>query len=184
VNNPQHLVLTQRNFKHLSPEKFREHRKNLVKIRRNKIWAEVKGGCTSVELTNKGEGWHLHSHSLIDARWIDAGKLAIEWGKLCGQEFGIVHRSKIDSIDYEKEICKYVVKPADLIKWRTCDLLEFIKSIHRNRFFFTFGTMKNFKTLKQPHEVKCDCCKETNTSEFMPAKNMTIDAKMKFMSHR
>lgn len=184
VHNPQHLVLTQRNFKHLDG-KIREMKQNLVKLRRNRIWDSVKGGCTSIEMTNKGEGWHLHSHSLIDCRYISASELAIEWGRLCGQTFGIVHRDNIDSINYEKEICKYVVKPSEMIKWRTSDVFEFLKEIHRQRFFFTFGTMKLFKPIKNARaQGKCETCHSEGFLEFLPELGMRIDSKIKFISRR
>jgi hypothetical protein len=190
VNNPQHVVLTQRNFLNISREKMREHYRNLTRIREQKVWKNVLGGCTSVEMTNRGEGWHLHSHSLIDCKFICVESLAKAWGKLVGQEFAIVHRKEIDSGAYAKEICKYVCKPAEMLRWRAKDILNFIEAIHGTRFFFKFGTLlKDAKLIKQaiardrePFVSKCSECEAENCFEFLPSSGMSTNRKLKFVS--
>lgn len=190
IHHPQHVVMTQRNFENISGDKFSEHTRNLQHIRRNKVWAGVNGGITSVECTNKGEGWHIHSHSLIDARWIDEKKLAVEWGKLIGQEFGIIHRKEITSSKYEQEVCKYVCKPSEMVKWKCKDIVNFIESIHGKRFFFAFGSMfkerKKIRAIinasKIQHDFKCKTCEASGCLEFLPDEKMSMPQKIKFMS--
>jgi hypothetical protein len=101
----------------------------------------VKGGCLTVEVTNEERGWHLHSHWLIDCRWIDAGKLAIEWGKIVGQEFAIVKIQDARAIDYVLQVCKYVVKGSDLAGWHPEQIHQFLRAIRGRRMFFTFGSL-------------------------------------------
>jgi hypothetical protein len=90
IKQPKHIVVTQRNFPVLTRQKVRDFGRALAKLRRQKVWKDVKGGCVSTEITNEGRGWHLHAHILVEARWVDAGLLAVTWGKLVGQQFGIV----------------------------------------------------------------------------------------------
>lgn len=192
IRNPQHVVLTQRNFLNISREKMREHYRNLTRIREQSVWKNVLGGCTSIEMTNKGEGWHLHSHSLIDCNFIPVDELARAWGKLVGQEFAIVHRKNIDSGAYEKEICKYVCKPAELVRWKTKDILNFIEAIHGTRFFFKFGSLlkasaeikRSINRDKRTLDTVCPTCKAEDSFEFMPSKGMSTERKIKFIGRR
>ncbi len=188
IQNPMHLVLTQRNFKDLTREKIREHYSNLTKIRRHKLMKHVKGGCTSVECTNKGEGWHLHSHWLIDCQFVPIEELSKAWGRLTGQEFAIVHFDKINGKDYVKEVCKYVVKSSEMVKWTGKDMLNFILSIRRSRFFFTFGSLRkeaaSIKAILREMQIikegkKCDNCEE-ETLIYVPDRTMSSERKMKF----
>lgn len=190
VRNPMHLVLTQKNFEALTRSKLREHYKNLTKIRRHKLMSHVKGGCVSVELTNKSQGWHLHSHWLIDCDFVPMEKLAVAWGKLTGQEFGICKFNKMHGHSYVNEVCKYVCKSSELVKWEPEQILQFIESIRRTRFFFKFGslvkataeikrTLAEIKVARP--EKKCDHCGNESLA-YIPDRGMSLDRKMKFIS--
>jgi hypothetical protein len=164
IRQPKHVVLTQKNFPLLTRGKLREHQKNLARLRKQKVFANVQGGCVSVEVTNKGEGWHLHSHWFVDARWIDASELAVAWGKLCGQEFGIVKVQDARAKDYEREVAKYVVKGNELATWCSDEILQFVTAVRGVRFFFTFGSLSKLRSeIKQeieftkPDPFKCKC---------------------------
>ena len=185
IHFPQHLVLTQKNFAHVSHAKIIEHQRNLVKFRRLKVFENVKGGCLAVEMTNKGTGWHLHSHWLIDCSWIDYAECAVEWGRLCNQEFGIVHGRAITGAGYEKEICKYVVKPGEMLKWTNRDVCDFIEAIWRTRFFFTFGSMKEqakrinalIESEKIEYKFPCTEC-GAETTEFVLHKSWSTEKRI------
>ena len=141
IHNPMHLVTTQRNFELLTRRKIREHTRHLAKLRRQKVFSRVQGGCVSVEITNEGRGWHLHAHWLIDADFVDIKELAIVWGRLVGQDFGIVHFNKIRPGSFCHEVCKYVVKGSEMSDWHPELLNQFVRSIHGSRFFFLFGSL-------------------------------------------
>lgn len=164
ISQPKHLVLTQRNFPTLTPTRLRKHQKNLAKIRRLKCWQAVKGGCVSIEITNEDRGWHLHSHWLLDVRWLDMPEISREWGRLCGQEFAIVKIMDCRDRDYLQEVTKYVVEGSELAKWPAEHVAEFVSAIRGRRFFFAFGSM--FKLGKEiraeiaaekPPVAPCDC---------------------------
>lgn len=141
IAQPKHIVITQKNFPVLTRRKIRDFGRAFGKLRRNKLWKDVRGGCVSTEITNEGRGWHLHAHILADVDWLDAGTLAVEWGKLVGQEFGIVKVKDARGQAYLGEITKYVVKGAQLASWPAEEIAQFVRAIRGVRFFAAFGTL-------------------------------------------
>jgi len=118
----------------------------LAKLRRNKVFGNVKGGFYSLEVTNEGKGWHVHFHLLVDARWIDAGELAKTWGKLVGQDYAIVKVKDCRGADYIREVTKYAVKGSQLAAWTPNDIAEFIVAFQGVRFFGVFGALFGKRT--------------------------------------
>lgn len=164
IKQPKHVVLTMKNFEVLTRRSIRKFQKAFAKFRRTKLWSEVKGGCVSTEITNEGNGWHLHAHILADVRWLPADLLAIEWGKAVGQQFGIVKVKDARGKEYLGEVTKYVVKPAQLVSWDVEHIAEFIHAIKGVRFFATFGSMfairkemKKVLDATKPPPKPCEC---------------------------
>ena len=183
IEQPKHLVTTQRNTAALTRRMIKDHTVNLSKLRRSRVFDQVKGGCVSVEITNESRGWHLHAHWLVDARWVDKEQLAVTWGKLVGQDFAIVkvidarpsggrgdYRGDggtipaLTTTHYQRELMKYVVKGSDLAKWSREDIYQFVRAVRSQRFFFAFGDL--FKRARQlralaehnkPDRAPCDC---------------------------
>jgi Replication protein len=168
IKQPKHIVVTMKNFPTLTRKRIREFGRAFAKLRRTKLWREVRGGCISTEITNEGRGWHLHAHVLADVRFLPAGELAIEWGRLTGQQFGIVKVMDAREKSYLGECCKYVVKPAQFVSWPWEQILEFVLAIRGVRFFRTFGSMFKIAArlraeieLMKPPKKPCDCgCEE------------------------
>ena len=123
-----------------------------------------KGGCVSVEITNEGRGWHVHAHWLIDSRFIPAGPLALVWGELVGQEFGIVCVKDVRGKAFVQEICKYLAKGSEVASWPAEQIWEFVSAIRGKRFFFSFGSLfhqgadirRELAAAKPPAPV-CEC---------------------------
>jgi hypothetical protein len=164
IEQPKHIVLTQRNFEVLTRKKIRKFLQAFGRIRRTRLFRGCKGGCVSVEITNEGKGWHLHAHILADMRWLDAGKLAIAWGGAIGQEFGIVKVKDARGKDYLGEVTKYCVKGSDLAGWPAEEIHQFILAVQGVRMFTTFGTLfKLRRKIKaqmeadKPEARLCDC---------------------------
>lgn len=168
-----------RNFDVLTRKKIREFQKALVRLRARDIWSPVTGGCASLEITNGGEGWHLHAHILLDARFIDIKRVAVEWGELIGQEFGICLIKDVRGASYAEEVAKYVAKGSEIAKWDGNQILEFVNAIKGIRFFFAFGSLfkmgKQIKAelaLKDKDDKTCDCgctefCYETEVDAVL-----------------
>lgn len=142
VQHPMHLVLTQKNFQTVTPQRLKENVQNIARVRRLTCMREVQGGCVSIEMTNRiTEGWHLHSHWLVDSAFVSMKELAQGWGRLVGQRFAIVHYNNSKDKSFVQEVCKYVCKPSEMVQWTADEIMQFIESSRGRRFFFCFGNL-------------------------------------------
>lgn len=174
VHQPKHVVVTVRNI----PEITREHIDQVQKwwglLRRRKFCRNWLGGFYSIEITNEGRGWHIHIHALIDARWIDAPALALEWDNVTNGMGRIVKVKDCRQTDYLMEVCKYAVKGSQLATWSTHDVAAFVRAMAGKRTFGVFGSLYGKRTefaewlavLKAGHRVcECGCSLATYYSE-------------------
>jgi hypothetical protein len=169
IEQPKHLVTTQRNTTTFGHRMIRQHTKNLSRLRRSKVFEQVSGGCVSVEVTNEARGWHLHAHWLVNAHWVDAAELARTWGELVGQDYAIVKVLDLrDRKDFQREIAKYVCKGGEMSKWEPDELNEFVNGIRGHRFFFTFGDLFRLgpKIRARLNAEKCPTVCECGCSKF------------------
>ena len=175
LEQPKHLVTTQRNTSTLTHRQLRNHTRNLSKLRRTKVFEHVTGGCVSVEVTNESKGWHLHAHWLVNARWVDAKELAVTWGTLVGQDYAIVKVLDLrERKGYAREVSKYVCKGSAMAKWPPDEINEFVHAIRGQRFFFTFGDLFRkggairaaIHAEKEPSLCECGCGKFIIRSEL------------------
>lgn len=168
MTHVKHVVLTQRNFDHLTREKIVASRKALLDLRRQKIFGKVTGGCASLEFTNEEKGWHMHWHVLVQSSFIPASNLAIAWGKLVGQEYAIVKVKDVSEKSYLQELCKYVVDGSELARWKPERILEFVLALRGTRLFTTFGKFKAIakfaRAVVKANKVEsvCESCGETD----------------------
>ena len=137
---------------------------NLARLRRAKCFEHVRGGCTSLEITNEGAGWHLHAHSLLDVRWLDMETVSRKWGKLVGQNFAIVKIKDVRKEDYMREICKYVVEGSEIARWPAEQILEFVTALKGLRCFTSFGALRELAPaireelhFAKPLAEPCEC---------------------------
>lgn len=168
IKQPKHLVLTQRNFLVMTPSVIRKHRIALAKMRRTRCFEKVKGGCVSVEVTNEGRGWHLHSHWLLDVRWLDMPSVSRTWAKLVDQDFAIVKVMDCRERSYLTEVTKYVCSGAEMAGWEASKIHEFVRAVKGKRFFFPFGSLFKEQSAirralnaeeKEPMMCECGCGK-------------------------
>lgn len=166
IRQPKHLVLTQKNFPVLTRGRIREHTQALAKMRRSHAMKTVKGGCVSVEITNEERGWHLHSHWLLDVRWLDMEQVSKTWAKLVGQDFAVCKVMDVRQSDYLREVTKYVCDGSEMAKWSGEHLNEFVRAIKGRRFFFPFGSLfhqsKEIRRelraeAREPEPCECGC---------------------------
>lgn len=169
VPQPKHLVLTARNRETLSKTYVKFFKTQLGKLRRSKLCANWRGGLTSLEVTNEGRGWHLHSHLLIDTDWVDAPAISKAWGKYLGQDFAIVAVRDVRDRSYLQEVTKYAVKGSDLASWSDRTAKCFIDSFEGIRQFSTFGSLFRDRAMRQaiadelaPGKPACKQCQSDN----------------------
>lgn len=174
VQQPKHVVLTVRNLPTLEAKDVDGFRQNITRLRRSKFAGEWRGGLYSFEVTNCGNGWHLHAHLLVDTDWIDKAGLIDNWARIIGQSTAIVHVSDCRGEDYLREVTKYAVKGSELASWKPDQLKAYIKAIEGKRLFGTFGSLYKRRAERSKlldsiseHNAECECgaCNWTYFSE-------------------
>jgi hypothetical protein len=162
ITQPKHVVVTTRNTEKISPQRVAHVKAAWAKLRRRAFAKNWRGGFYSLEVTNEGRGWHLHIHALIDATWIDSGRLAAEWASCVGQDFAIVKVMDARQGDYLRELCKYVVDGNSVVKWSPEDLVAYITAFKGQRTFGCFGRLyklrKEHKTFLESVQADANVC--------------------------
>ena len=143
---PKHVVLTVRNTARLTKQRVQDLKASFARLRRTKFASNWIGGLYRLECTNESKGWHLHIHALINARFIDAKQLAVEWGKQVGQDFAVVYVRDCRDHSYLAEVTKYAVKPSELAKWSGDQIAEFVAAFTGLRSFAVFGSLYGKRT--------------------------------------
>jgi hypothetical protein len=164
VCQPKHVVLTVRNIPDLSKAHVQEFKGWWGKLRRRKFAKHWQGGFYSLEVTNEGNGWHLHLHALVDAKWIDKQGLSDEWRKITNGLGYIVEVKDARGKSYLQELVKYAVKGSDLAGWKPTEIARFIDAFDGVRQFGVFGTLYGARTKFAEYiatiraaKPKCEC---------------------------
>ena len=153
-------------------------------FRRRKLFTErTKGGLWSLEVTERGNGWHPHIHAMLDCEWLAAdtpppcrgddakriaekityakAELASVWGECIGQEVGIALAVRKSGMTAVRELLKYAVKGSDLLA-TTLPIADLIRSIDAGRTISTFGSLRNGKLAPEPDDdrpgLACENC--------------------------
>lgn len=185
IPQPKHVVLTVRNTPDLTRGHVRQLKSWFANLRRRKFARAWQGGFYSIEVTNEGNGWHLHIHALVNARWIDGGTLATEWCKATNGAGHIVKVKDCRSKDYIAEITKYAVKGTELAKWTGAQIATFIHALKGAKCFGVFGELHGKRTEwrewiagQKEKGQTCECgCQEFRyfTEEEWAAEQIRLD---------
>ncbi len=174
VKQPKHVVLTVKNTSELTKQHVKEFRGWFSKLRRTKFAQFWVGGFYSMEVTNEGQGWHLHLHALINAHWIDSVQLSEHWARITNGFGRIVKVKDARGENYLAEVTKYCVKGVQLAAWTPQQICTFIDAFRGVRTFGVFGDLYGMRTKfrdwwKQVRGAKpkcsCGCCDARYFSE-------------------
>lgn len=146
VPQPKHLILTIRNITDLTGGHVDEFRRYFTKLRRTKFAKNWVGGFYRLEVTNDGNGWHLHLHALINAKWIDQDELKQRWNRITNGLGYIVKVRDCRESDYLREVTKYVVKGSMLAAWSPDQIATFVRALTGKRTFGVFGDLYGART--------------------------------------
>lgn len=146
IKQPKHVVLTAPNTTTLTVPYLQWLKRAWTALRRSSLAANWQGGFWTIEVTNKGNGWHVHIHAIIDARWIPADQLARAWAQRLGTPIAIVDVSDARDARYLAEAVKYVCKMSDLVTLPAEDLATVIDTFSRQRTFGVFGSLYGQRT--------------------------------------
>lgn len=164
AQQPKHVVLTVRNSSTLTKDYVQSFKAAFRRLRRSAFASNWIGGFYSIEVTNEGQGWHLHLHALVESRWIDARQLSRAWARVAGQDFAIVKVKDARGKDYLREVTKYSVKGSDLAGWTGRDIAVFVDAFTGVRTFGVFGNLygrrkewADFCKSLAANKPSCDC---------------------------
>lgn len=189
MNSPLFVTLTMPNVTDARAG-IHEIRKAFGRWKRQKWFKEldVKGGIASLEITNRGKGWHPHLHVLLDCPWLapsrlmpqpgdspriikskcseSQAQLSAAWATALRTETAIVHVKKAGP-EIAREVLKYSVKPSDLIECAD-NPGDIIRAMDRTRLVTTWGSCYGLSAeikaeaaaLKEP--CKCEKCGGSN----------------------
>lgn len=102
---------------------------------------KAEAGVYTIELTNKGKGWHPHLHMIVlSAVAIDSRALSVEWHEITKDSFIVDCRPITgDPVDGFMEVFKYAVKFSDL---SLADNWEAAKILKGKRLLNSFGLFR------------------------------------------
>ncbi len=146
VDQPKLMTLTVKNVPDFSPGHVEEFQKWWKNLRNRKFADNWIGGFYSLEVTKEANGWHLHLHALIDARWIDQTQLSIEWQSVTNGQGYIVDVRDARAHAYQKHVKKYVVKGHQLAIWKPEEIATLIDAFEGKRCFGVFGSLYGMRT--------------------------------------
>ena len=107
---------------------------------------KIQGAVGTYEVTNKGNGWHPHTHMIVlHEEEIDSSKLSEEWKSITGDSFILdvrpIHNPDDLASDFV-EVFKYAVKFSDL---SLSDNLAAYAALNGKRLIFSFGLLWGVK---------------------------------------
>lgn len=179
LKQPKHVVLTFKNVAVLTKEYLRYCLKCLQKLRRTKIAKKWLAGIWAMEITNKGNGWHVHYHLIVETPWFSQETLSVTWKHITGWESFIVHVSDAGRAGVMKKLPKYVAaystKGTKIEEWTSSKICQFVQAIEGLRSFGVFGYLYAKRTewrawiagvRKVSRACECGCEKFTYYSEL------------------
>lgn len=168
MRQPKHIVLTFKNVARLTRDYIRECQAALTRFRRRKFFSGARSGFWAMEITNKGNGWHLHFHLVVDSPFLFVRDLSAEWEKATKSSGYIVYiedasRGSLKA-NLPRYVTKYTGKGFKLHEWDAVMLAEFVTAIQGCRTFGVFGEMLGYrkswrdflKAVRQTRRM-CEC---------------------------
>jgi hypothetical protein len=144
------------------PECIREVREKWGRMRRRKLMVDrIKGGISTIEVTNTGAGWHPHLHVLADCKWLalhtpaptsldsegvrrqkyDHARLELSalWGQVISNPVAVVSALRKPAGECLRYALKYAIKGSDLIESKE-NIAPLIRVLSKSRMVSTFGS--------------------------------------------
>jgi hypothetical protein len=187
---PLFVTLTQGNLITITEQDVRAIRRAFGKLRNRDFWKrKVRGGVAAFEVTNIGNGWHLHLHAVIDCDWLSIlssppkrwntaqekawkvqvakSELQEAWRQCLKQgDDPIIHVKRVDS-DIVSEVVKYTIKGDELLDMAD-EIAPLIDAMDGTRMMTTFGNCYRLaKRLEEAEGVSEFLCPNGH-AEWLP----------------
>lgn len=117
--------------------------------RHSSTWRNMAGAVGSIEVTNKGNGWHPHVHifGLFEGPY-EVSAMASEWRKITGDSFVVeAHPVHGDPAEAFCEVFKYALKFSEMSHRHTWVAAQILA---RQRLLFSLGI---FRGVEIPEEL-------------------------------
>ncbi len=168
LKQPKHIVLTLRNVDKLTSRFVADAKKALSRFRRTKLFSGVRGGLWAMEITNKGKGWHLHFHLVVDSPWMDVRAVSAAWSKSNDGKGEVVWVEDASRgglrANLPRYVTKYCGKGFDISEWDEFTLADFVDAFASGRTFGVFGNLlgargewREFVRTSRIERRKCEC---------------------------
>jgi hypothetical protein len=124
-------------------------KKSFANFRRKKVFKEhIKGYFGAFEYTfnPKTNDFHIHLHLIVlRGKFWNQSDISDAWRDVTGDSFVVDIREIKNTHKGVKEVCKYPMKPADLMKMPDDKFLEVVKMKKGTRMFVSGGCFYNVK---------------------------------------
>jgi len=136
---------------------------HIASVRRlmDRLGELVTWGQFHVEVTSQGAGWHVHSHGIIRAQYMQQSWLVDEWLESNWGTGIIVWISEIYGNDYSDaatEASKYPTKPLEMVKWSDHMLGEAVLALQGRKRVFSIGSIGSPDEPIDPWHPGCPKC--------------------------
>lgn len=169
LKHPKFITLTMPRWNGDPGEGISFIRKAFGKLRKSGGIPGLEGGCYSIEVVPKENGWHIHMHLILDCSFTPHKKLIAAWGLALGVPSPSVDVRDAGSADAAKYVAKYVTKSLNP-KDGPEAFAKLYQAIAGVRLFALFGKwfksapmVEMMKMQKDHVQAKCPCCGELGT---------------------
>ena len=154
IKRPKLLTLTLRNVSTLTRVYIRGLRKSFTKLMHRKWYKErVRGGLQTIEIVNKGNGWHVHMHVLLDADYLPQRKIAKDWLEITGDSF-VVDIREAGTVKEGLKYCLKYLSKAPVLSGHEEEYRDAVKGL---RLVQPFGSLYGELVMHLP-SVPCPEC--------------------------
>jgi len=154
IKRPKLLTLTLRNVPTLTREFIRGLRRSVTKLFHRKWYRErIRGGLQTIEIVNRGKGWHVHMHVLLDADYLPQKKIAKDWQEITNGSFMVDIREAGTVKEGLKYCLKYLSK-APVLSAHEEEYRDVVKGL---RLVQPFGSLYGDLVMRLP-SVPCPEC--------------------------
>jgi hypothetical protein len=107
----------------------------------------IRGGLYAIEVTNIGNGWHVHVHILADAAYISHDALVAAWLAITGDSFIVDIREARSADEALCYVLKYVGKPPKASGgYPVEDFVRIFNEVMKGvRLIHTFGSLYSYR---------------------------------------
>ncbi len=143
MTHPKLLTLTLVNKNYLSREDVSGLRRSFSKLMRRKFYKNrILGGLYVIEITNKGRGWNIHLHALIDTLpgnqgFLPQSQISKDWLDITKDSWIVDVRTADNPRKGLSYLLKYFIKPPN-INGKNSIYNDVLK---RSRLIQTFGSL-------------------------------------------